>query len=614
MSELFPELDDNDDGPIASPARDPEPEPDAARVHHEHDARIARSGLAAGVEAVARFEQAFGLPGAIRSLKKTEGNEIDLVVELPDGTLATGSLVPPGVQAWKQGKSFGISHRGASLPAPLAKALLRFLARYDGVPFERILAQIVPDAGDEHMLPSDYPESVFYAFAPSSGWRRFFEGTELYRGACATHTGNVAVVEHTDIECIFNIAPYDNRLPGFFTNPNVERDAAGFSPAAVPPNFAVGGPGRQLFTDIQDRDVIRGADKLLDRALETLAEDPNKPELVFIQSGCLPDVTGDDLDASVARTSAKLRLPVIVVGTQNDPISAAMGKLVQAREIAPDRPLAPGSVALLGMPEFAGRRSLDELLERAGIPVLVSVLPNFDRAAVEQLVRAEVLIGYPWDRYRETAGRLAARLAPARAIQPGAPFGLDGSSRWLRAIGEAVGRSDAIEDVLGAELDTITPQWRTLGARARRYRIGFVVDQPNWRAALAPTRTLGVPMLPMLREMGFGIDVLVHSGASAGAGKREQLGPDIRVRSFRSCAELDAQLREDETVLWYSEMLYERRLTRTGNNPFSLRQFRMGLQGALDTLRELVRLAELPFYRRYSRYLGQAFTEMGDER
>lgn len=609
MSALFPELDDGDDpghaagdGPIAS-ATNPDrggahdrtaPDVDT-QLYRENDARASRSGLSAGGEALARFEQAFGLPGAIRSLKKT-GDAIEIIVDLPDGTSAAGSLVPPGVEGWKQGKSFGLAFRGSSLAPLLAKALLRFLARYDGVPFERILAQVVPDAGDEHMLAIDYQESVFYAFAPASGWRRFFEGTDLYRGACATHTGNVAVIDHTDIECRFNNAPYDNRLPSFFNIPEGE-PASGDS----------GGSIRNLFTDVQDRDVIRGADKLLDQALENLADDPDKPEMVFIQSGCLADVTGDDLEASVVRTAAKLRLPVVVVGNQNDPVSTALGKLIDSSVITQERPLEPGSVALLGLPDFTGRRSLEQLLARAGINVLVSVLPNLDRTAVELLTRAEVLVGYPWQRYRETARRLATRLAPARAINPGVPFGIEGTTRWLRAIGEAVGRRDAVDELLTAEMATIEPSWRALSARARRYRVGFVIDQPNWRAALEPARSLGVPMLPMLREMGFGIDVLVYNQSGS---RPEANEAGVRVRSFRDCAELDTLLREPDTVLWYSEMLYERRVTRTGNSPFSLRQFRMGLHGAVESLRELVARAELPFYRRYNSYLGPAFSEL----
>ena len=107
MSELFPELDD-------APAQPQEQPPASPSVHREIEARINRPGLAAGIESIARFEQAFGLPGMIRSLKKTDGDEIELVVELPDGQLVSGSLVPPGTRAWKQGKSFG---RTASLNA-----------------------------------------------------------------------------------------------------------------------------------------------------------------------------------------------------------------------------------------------------------------------------------------------------------------------------------------------------------------------------------------------------------------------------------------------------------------------------------------------------------------
>lgn len=631
MSALFPELGPLDPDTKADPAPKPAQAPSQARVglhgvakpalvddgqadqadqavHTEAEVRIARPGLAAGAEALARFEQAFGLPGLIRSLKKTEGDEIEVVVELADGKLAAGSLVPPGARAWKQGKTFGIIYRGPTLPGLLAKALLRFMARYDGVPFDKILAQIVPDAGDEHMLHNDYAESVFYAFAPSSGWRRFFEGTELYRGACGAQTGKIAVIDHTDIECIFNVAPLDNRLPSFFNVPNVE---AGGSLSATPPGFEVNGKEHQMFTDIQDRDVIKGADKLLDQALETLADHPDKPDMVFIQAGCLPDVTGDDLEASVARTSDRLRLPVVVVGIQNDPISTAMSKLMEGSDIAQDRPLDPGSIALLGVPDFVGRHSLGELLERAGIRVLTSVLPNLDRHGLDLLARAEVLVGYPWDRHRETSRRLAERMAPARAILPGAPFGVDGTCVWLRAIGEAVGRSEAVEKALDAELREVAPQWRALRARAQRYRVGFIIEQSNWRAVLNPNRSLGVPMLAMLREMGFGIDVLVYAGT--GAAERDEVQAGVRVRSFRSCAELDARLGETEVVAWYSEMLYDRRLTRNGKNPFSLRQFRMGLRGALESLRELVRLAELPFYRRYSRYLGRAFTELEEQ-
>ena len=86
---------------------------------------------------------------------------------------------------------------------------------------------------------------------------------------------------------------------------------------------------------------------------------------------------------------------------------------------------------------------------------------------------------------------------------------------------------------------------------------------------------------------------------------------DIRVRWYRDLEQLDAALAAPEVVAWYSEFLYERRLTRNGKNVFSLREFAMGYGGALDSLEDLLRLANMSFYRNYSRYLGPAFSERG---
>ena len=52
-------------------------------------------------------------------------------------------------------------------------------------------------------------------------------------------------------------------------------------------------------------------------------------------------------------------------------------------------------------------------------------------------------------------------------------------------------------------------------------------------------------------------------------------------------------------------------LTRNGKGVFSMREFAMGFGGALDSLDAILRVANMSFYRSYSRYLGQAFTERG---
>ncbi len=626
MSELFPELKkvvlgadgqlDDDSGwsaatrqlfaELAGDRAISQEVEESESVYHEYRARLSGPGLAAGLDATRRFEQALGLVGMLRSLKRTESGQIDFVAELPDSALAAGNLVPLGVRAWRTGKSFGVSYRD-DLHPQLAKALLRFLARYDGVPFERILAQVVPDAGDEHMLAADYPESVFYAFATSSGWRRFFEGTELYRGACSGHKGRVAIVDHTDLECVFNQVTFEENLPSFFNVPLVEQDQDDAPLDA--PAFSHSEESLHLLTDIQDRDVITGADTLLDRALQSLADHPNPPDLVIVQSGCLPEVTGDDLEASVARTRGKLRLPVVVVGNPHDIVGKSLGELVEQQTISPQRELDDDSVVFVGLPSFHGRRMLGELLERAGIRVAGVVLPELEHDMVERLARVPLFVLHPWAKYEVTGERLAARYRPARAIRPGVPFGVRATQRWLLAIADALGRRDAMRDVIEQEWSELASRWSAMRQRARGYRLGFVVDQPSWRTALDARRSFGVPMLEMLSEMGFGVDVLAFAGTSP---IREQRFDDVRVRGYRDCDELAALLATDEVVAWYSEIHYDRRLTRSRKNPFSLRQFRIGMRGAVESLEELLHLAELPFYRRYGELLGTAFPELAD--
>ncbi|NVB41386.1 AAA family ATPase [Pseudenhygromyxa sp. WMMC2535] len=574
-------------------------------VYEQHEVRLSRPGLAAGVEATRRFEQAFGLVGKLRSLKRTDDGTVEFVAEVDErGSLACGVLGPPGVPAWREGKSFTASYRGKALDPVIARALARFMARYDGVPFEQILDQIRPEAGDEHMLANDYQESLFYAFAPASGWRRFFEGTELYRGTCSARQGKVAIVDHTDIECFFHAPISEDWLPSFFNTPAcADEDRVAH----------VEGRARMLFTDIGDVDVIKGADRLVDEALELLAELPEseRPDSVVVQGGCLPEVTGDDLEASAARTRGKLRLPVLAVGQHNDPSAKALGEGFAGREISSSRPLDATGVVLMGMPAFIGRDELVALLEAAGISVLATVLPEMDEDSIDQLCRAGLLVEYPWERYEVPMARIGERLVPARRVRPPAPFGLEGSRRWLMTIARALGRGAQMAEVLEPVEAGLRERWSALQARARRIRVGFVIEHAHWRSVLSARRSLGVPLLEILGEMGFGVDVLAYAGTRSKPPPEERYD-ELRIRWYRDVDELDALLGAGEVAAWYSEMHYDRRLTRKGCNTFSMRALNMGPRGALNSLEAMLDAVELPFYRSYARFLGSAFLEAGD--
>src|SRR5690606_28944686 len=109
------------------------------------------------------------------------------------------------------------------------------------------------------------------------------------------------------------------------------------------------------------------------------------PDSIVIQAGCLPEVTGDDIGASAARTQDRLQLPVLAVGQHNDVAGVSLGDMLGQRRFAIDRPLDPHGVAILGMPAFLGRTELVALLERAGVHVHTVVLPEVPDNAIESL-------------------------------------------------------------------------------------------------------------------------------------------------------------------------------------------------------------------------------------
>ena len=165
--------------------------------------------------------------------------------------------------------------------------------------------------------------------------------------------------------------------------------------------------------------------------------------------------------------------------------------------------------------------------------------------------------------------------------------------------------------MIAAELGRLRLRWDALRARARLLRVGFVIDHGNWRAALSTQRSLGVPMLEMLVEMGFGVDILAYAGDRSPSSQAlaEERFDSIRVRRYRDVDELDRHLGDPRVAAWYSELHYDRRLTRNGKNAFSMRQFSMGLDGALSSLEAMLDLSNMSFYRSYGRYLGAAFLE-----
>lgn len=596
---------------------------------------------------VESFARALALPVEVLDVEVLDHQKVRIGTRWGEGRRAI-SLVHPSERAWKRVAGFGIAVEGPSLEPELAKALMQFLSRYQRASLrsfaDRVRAQpqltdpesIAAEAAeatrthpegpqpyvaspppwndlpgtrddpeaaarasaargedpDPLRLPADVHGALFYNYGAKSGWRTFFEDHDLYRGGCSHIEGRVATVMHREIECTYNHAPDTAWGRGTFgALPDEPRERPQDEWSML------------VDTDLSDRDVIMGGDARLDAAFDAIAAMPVRPDVVLLQSTCVPVVTGDDLEASAERARRKHRLPIAVVGYIEHPHASA---LVQQLAAMPDAP-RPGVAALIGMPRIAGVNELREILEEAGVSLLGPMVPDLPAGAMEQLGGASLLVTYDEPHTRSDVARVLERLAHRRAISPPPPFGPEASRRFCREVAEALGRADEFDRCWDERRAVWASRWEALVERARGYRVGFVIERSDWRSRV--DRRFGVPLLEAVRAMGFGVDLFVF--ARAGEAVADPDDPDVRVRPYATPEALEALLREPGVALVYSELRYDRRIPRTGHASFSLEEFRVGPTGAMATLETLLGRCETPWYRRYGALAGAPFVREG---
>jgi hypothetical protein len=124
------------------------------------------------------------------------------------------------------------------------------------------------------------------------------------------------------------------------------------------------------------------------------------------------------------------------------------------------------------------------------------------------------------------------------------------------------------------------------------------------------SRTWGVPLVEMLEEAGFGLDVFlkVHDRATAqktaGAIHGLFARPDAHVlKGFNTFEMLEERLAASPCEAVFSHHFFDWRVSSAGKSRFTLQHVEMGVPGTLRTLDRLVGICETPFFRRYQRYL-----------
>jgi hypothetical protein len=455
-------------------------------------------------------------------------------------------------------------------------------------------------------------DTVTRVWNGTNQWHRFLCSKEIdrqvQRSIDLVHDG--IYVEHGDIECRFAAPTYREGVPSFVNFP-WRKEIARHEKTKEESEEDQAAVSFGYLTNLDDADVVLGgSDKLRNMLDEVHKLFPTKP--IHFNCTCPPIVIADEVNATLQDFRKKHEAPVVF--TTQDPgsplhnfcdlLRKSCGEITEVE--------AGTGINLVGFGTNAGTRELTSLLERAEIRVNVNVLPHSTRRLLEAYSGADTQIFYPNGQWYGLY-KLAFSDLPLESLYTDAPFGIAGTRSWLQSVGDSQQKSDAVRTIFDETFATLEPRWERLRSRAHEHRLGIVLHKDELIRLENPSRNLGVPILSMLHEMGFGIDLmcfdpqgdLTASCATLLETLCEGENPH-RVLPFATQDELQKHLSEPQLSAVFSEYFYDWRLTSTGLGQFHLAFFESGIQGAIDSLERLLSVCSNKFYRRYGRYLKRA--------
>jgi hypothetical protein len=599
-------------------------------VHAEEETPATGKRLRGGEASRRAFEDLLGLADAPEDwrvrLVVWYDDHVQLLLGPAAGTprlVMTLSALEPGGKAWVAAGPVAVSYKGAlSVPEEIdARVRLHAPERLAGLDVDGLLALLESDP-ECRPLPvvarylGQTVTNLLTSWAGKDAYAEFFAVGEIQRGQLDSVdlSGSFRFVQHCDNECLqvspHGVAPlisaveypWDNRTRSF----GLPRDASRVDP----------GVDGMVTTELTEQDVIMGNPKrvrdVLDHVMAT--GDRQSEKITFFSNTCVPMVTGEDVESVVKQYARTSESPLVYLTVTPISMFNVFKDLLQTRRLAAEAaagPPDPASVNLVGFADDSVSEDLRVLLAAAGIRVNTHLIPDFSAERIRALAGAPVNVMYPnrvWaNHYQHLTGETRIR-----CITPGAPFGWEGTRQWLLEVADVLGRRAEAEVAWETVSAPHREAWQRACAAAAGHRVALVLRAEETELLTDPSNTWGIPLLRVLEEAGFGIDVFVKAGERKKARDTAEAvqalfrDPSRHVlQAFNTFDLMRKRLRESSAEAVLSYHFFDWRVSEAGKNRFSLQVFEMGLTGAVRSVERLAGICRTPFYRRYRDWLAR---------
>ncbi|MBI5240703.1 MAG: hypothetical protein HY926_09540 [Elusimicrobia bacterium] len=433
-----------------------------------------------------------------------------------------------------------------------------------------------------------------------AGWRNFFadQDFEVLLGVPECSPKGTVTIQYADGECYYARPQRSFNKWNFLDWPDVALDET---------------PGRDvegdslITTELTERDMILGTGARADAVVAEARRLAKTGKTLVFTHLCTPIIMGEDFQGLARRCLKEVGGATVNWSQKDRDENNNFGDYFRG---VLERPGFfkgrgdPRSVNLFHFPARCREEELRPFLEKVGVRVNICVFPEVTFPSIPDLPKARWQVFCERSSYPTKVRELLAA-SPRRVLDVRAPYGVEGTRECLAAIAAAAGQGKAFAQAWKERLKTFRPAWEELRRQAQGHRLAFVVSEATLPRLLMLRYGYGAPLAPMVREMGFGIDLLYYDLH----GRAPELPQELAgagVTTFRSPWELERALREGSFSAAFSDICFDWRLTRAGKARFSSRDFEMGLEGARRTFARLLDVCRLPFYRRYAAELSSS--------
>ena len=370
---------------------------------------------------------------------------------------------------------------------------------------------------------------------------------------------------------------------------------------------------RNATFELKDEDIVLGCDSKIYNVLDKITQALKGFSINILLCSCMNKIIGNDINSIIKRINKKNNTLILctecnAVGKPMEGIEDMIRTFLKTKKI---HRFKNRLFNLIGFENDRGIKEITQILERFfNINLNTVLLPGVKTNSLKDFYKAKLQVLNHQGAFNDIFNKIfKEKNFDVLELQP--PYGIKQTIKWLKSVGNyfkiAIDKNNNWKKYYAERMTA----WKKLTKEAMKFRLGFIISKEDIELLTVPKKyPFGIPLLKYLKEMGFGINILFTSCKDFDYQKELLLDlfedkNKINIELLNNPEKLDDWISETNCACIYSDFYNDIKIISHGKIPFSISLCEKGIDGAIRTLEELLRLCRIKFFSKYQIYYKQ---------